>query len=208
MTGSRRPILSAGQVAPYLGGITAAIKSVWANRKALVCLWGVNGERHWRQEVLRKWKALYCTPEWPGVGFLSNPMGKPHYRSLHRVITTGQWSSSDPLHLNDNITSLHSFFPLVWPADDPCGTGMLSVERCAGVTVESEQRFASFKFLSKCVWNIHRGARVASSARPPSTLAFSQQQVRRPITHSTWQHDIIKPLKMNCNIDPSQPDLP
>lgn len=142
MTGSRLSILSVGQVAPYLRGITAAIKSAWANRKALVCLWGVNGERHWRQEVLRKWKALYCTPEWPGIGFPSNPMGKPHYRSLHRVITTGQWSSSDPLHLNDNITSLYSFFPLVWPDDDPCGIGMLSVEWCAEVTVEHVQDLA------------------------------------------------------------------
>lgn len=31
-------ILSAGQVAAYLRGITAAIKSGWANRTALVCL--------------------------------------------------------------------------------------------------------------------------------------------------------------------------
>lgn len=145
MTGSRLPILSAGQVAPHLGGITAAIKSVWANRKALVCLWGVNGERHWRQEVLRKWKALYCTPEWPGIGFLSNPMGKPHYRSLHRVITTGRWSSSDPLHLNDNITSLHSFFPLVWPDDDPCGTSFaVTGVMCWSYSTE-KVRFGSFK---------------------------------------------------------------
>lgn len=139
MTGCRHPILSGVQVAAYLWGITAAIKNVRANRKALVCLWGVNGECHWRQEVLRKWKALYCAPEWPGIEFLSNPMGKPHHRCLHRVITTGRWSSSEPLHLNDNITSLHSFFPLVWPDDDPCGTGMLSAERCAGGTVESER---------------------------------------------------------------------
>lgn len=163
MTGSRLPILSAGQVAPYLGGMTAAIKSVWANRKALVCLWGVNGERHWRQEVLRKWKALYCAPEWPGVGFLSNPMGKPHYRSLHRVITTGQWSSSDPLHLNDNITSLHSFFSLVWPDDDPCGTG----DVVSGLTCWSYSREVSkIRFIQvplKVYVKIHGGARAASS---------------------------------------------
>lgn len=152
MTGSRLPILSAGQVAPYLGGITAAIKRVWANREALVCLWGVNGERHWRQEVLWKWKALYCAPEWPGIGFLSNPVGKPHYRSLHRVITTGQWSSSDPLHLNDNITSLHSFFPLVWPEDDPCGIGMLSVDWWSWSYSRESARLCSFKFFSKCAW--------------------------------------------------------
>lgn len=38
--------------------------------------------------------------------------------------------------------------------------------------------------------------------------AFAQQQVGRAITHSALQHDIIKALKMNCNIDPSQADLP
>lgn len=94
MTGTRRPILSTAQVAVLPGGNNCCDKE----GKPLVCLWGVNGERHWRQEVLRKWKALYCAPEWPGVGFLPSPMGKPHYRAWHRVITAGQWSSSDPLH--------------------------------------------------------------------------------------------------------------
>lgn len=210
MTGSRLSILSVGQVAPYLRGITAAIKSAWANRKALVCLWGVNGERHWRQEVLRKWKALYCTPEWPGIGFPSNPMGKPHYRSLHRVITTGQWSSSDPLHLNDNITSLYSFFPLVWPDDDPCGIGMLSVEWCVEVTVEHVQDLAHA--------SVHKNPLQHTCGPHPLSLNVSQdrwgdvvflyQQVPGPISHSTLQRDIIRPLKLNCNIDPSQADLP
>lgn len=68
-------------------------------------------------------------------------MGKPHYRCLHRVITTGRWSSSDPLHLNDNITSLHSFLPLVWPDDDPCGT---TAQKCDGGTVEGVSKSQVF----------------------------------------------------------------
>lgn len=198
MTGSRLPILSMGQVAPYLGGITAAIKGVWANRKALVCLWGVNGERHWRQEVLRKWKALYCTPEWPGIGFLSNPMGKPHYRSLHRVITTGQWSSSDPLHLNDNITSLHSFFPLVWPDDDPCGTGMLSEEWCAEVTVERVQEFAHSSLSSKWAEEftashvLPRQSLSQDSCGGCCFLAATGSWTHNPQYTATWHHQASK----------------
>lgn len=38
--------------------------------------------------------------------------------------------------------------------------------------------------------------------------AFVQQQVHGAITHGALQHDIIKPLKMNCNIDPLQAYLP
>lgn len=40
------------------------------------------------------------------------------------------------------------------------------------------------------------------------TVAFLQQQVRGAITNSALQHDIIRPLKVNGNIDPLQADLP
>lgn len=201
MTGSRLPILSAGQVAPYLGGITAAIKRVWANREALVCLWGVNGERHWRQEVLWKWKALYCAPEWPGIGFLSNPVGKPHYRSLHRVITTGQWSSSDPLHLNDNITSLHSFFPLVWPEDDPCGIGMLSVDWWSWSYSRESARLCSFKFsqsvrensLQRTCCLIYLSVTLSqNSCGDCRFLAATGSWTNNPQCTATWHHQASK----------------
>ena len=152
MTGSRLPILSAGQVAPYLGGITAAIKSVWANRKALVCLWGVNGERHWRQEVLRKWKALYCAPEWPGVGFRLKPNGK----TTLQVLTQGHYNRAMEFKWSIAFEWQHHIAPFIPPSSVTRRWSLRDWDVVSGVMCYSRQRarFGSFKFsLKKTQWS-------------------------------------------------------
>lgn len=199
MTGSRLPILSAGQVALYLRGITAAIKSAWANRKALVCLWGVNGERHWRQEVLRKWKALYCAPEWPGIRFPLKPNGK----TALQVLTQGHYNRAMEFKWSIAFEWQHHIAPFIPPS---CVTW----------------RWSLWDFSAEMWWRYSRGSEqesgfpqsvhknVASSAFASSiaAVAWVQQQVRGAVTHHALQHDIIKPLKLNWNIDPLQADLP
>lgn len=146
---------------------------------------------------------------------------KPNGKTTQQVLTQGHYNRAMEFKWSIAFEWQHHIASFILPS---CVTrrwslwdwDVVSGVMCWRYSREEWARFATFRFFLKvCALKIslQRTWRLICSCRlwlqhAGGLVAFVQQQVHGTITHSALQHDIIKPLKMNCNIDPLQADLP